>query len=76
LFKKGLQRKKDLIHIIKSERGRNEIAQKVSKTSFKMIVSLTNAYLICVRFLRMLMLIFHLQVDERVITYTVIHLMH
>jgi hypothetical protein len=48
VFKKGLQQKKDLIHIIKPEWGRNEIAQKVSKTSFKIIVSLTNGYLMCV----------------------------
>ena len=48
VFKKGLQRKKDLIHIIKPESGRTEIAQKVSKASFKMIVPLTNVYVMCV----------------------------
>jgi hypothetical protein len=35
MFKKGLKRKKDRIHIIKTEWGRNELAQKVSKTSSK-----------------------------------------
>ena len=48
MFKKGLQQMKDLIHKIKPEWGRNEIAQKVSKTSSKMIVSLTNVYIMCV----------------------------
>ena len=48
MFKKGLQQMKDLIHKINPEWGRNEIAQKVSKTSFKMMVSLTNFYIMCV----------------------------
>ena len=47
MFKKRLQRKNGLIHITKPEWGRNEIAQKVSKASFEMIVSLTNVYLMC-----------------------------
>ena len=48
MFKKGLKQMKDLIHKINPEWGRIEIAQKVSKTSFKMIVSLTNVYIMCV----------------------------
>ena len=48
MFKKGLQWNKNLIHKIKPDWGENEIAQMVSKTSFKLIVSLTNVYLMCV----------------------------
>ena len=48
MFKKGLQRNKDLIHQFKPEWGKNEIAQKVSKTSFKLIASLTNVYIMYV----------------------------
>jgi hypothetical protein len=47
VLKKGLQRNKDWIHESKPEWGEIEIGQKVSKTSFKLIVSQTNVYIMC-----------------------------
>jgi hypothetical protein len=48
VFKKGLQRNTNVIHKIKPDWGESEIAQMVSKTSFKLIVSLTNVNVMCV----------------------------